>query len=87
MNLLNISIPIYTVLLIISISALFNIKYNVNKSHIQLEHINIAIKEMKNTLNVLEAEWSYLTQPVLLERLTKKYLDLQPILYSQAQRL
>ncbi|MBQ4875147.1 MAG: hypothetical protein HRK26_03420 [Rickettsiaceae bacterium H1] len=74
---------LYTLLLLAGIGMLFGIKYNVANLQKQLSNIENEIDEIQNTIKIIEAEWSYLTQPARLEKLAEKYLKLEPILYSQ----
>ena len=83
MKLFNLSVSLYTFVLLTNIGILSSVKYSIGDLHTQLNNINNEIYKINNTIQVLEAEWSYLTQPSILEKLAKKYLNLQPILYTQ----
>ncbi len=76
---------VLSLLLIISIVTVFTVKHNVSNLYSKLSKINDEIYDIQNTIQVLEAEWSYITQPAKLEKLAKKYLNLHPVLYSQVR--
>jgi hypothetical protein len=45
----------------------------------QLVHIKHEIAANRDSIRVLNAEWSLLNQPSRLEQLAKRYLDLTPV--------
>lgn len=83
MTLFKVPIISYIVLPILSIILVFGIKYHVENLSKSLHNIKVTINETKNSIEMLEAEWSYLTRPARLKILAEKYLTLEPILYSQ----
>ena len=83
MILFRIPIIIYLLILILSIATLFGIKRHVENLNTSVNKINFEIGESKNNMQVLDAEWSYLTQPTRLEKLAAQHLKLQPISYKQ----
>lgn len=58
---------------------LFHTSQKVNDGRTTLAGIEIAIQKEKETLRVLQAEWSYLNQPERLDKLARQYLKLQPM--------
>jgi cell division protein FtsL len=73
---------IVTVLLI-SILALFQVKYKVQGLDRDLKEINRQIRSDKDSIHVLKAEWAYLNQPERLTHLAQKYLKLEKVQISQ----
>lgn len=59
--------------------AMFQVKYEVMQQEGQLARINRQIADSREATRVLEAEWSFLTQPARLSALSKRYLTLVPI--------
>jgi cell division protein FtsL len=59
--------------------AMFEVKYDVMQQEDQLQRINHKIAASREAVRVLNAEWSFLTQPSRLNDLAKRYLDLVPI--------
>lgn len=59
--------------------ALFQMKYEVMRQEEQLATLDKKIAENREAVRVLNAEWSYLTQPARLDGLRKRYLSLVPI--------
>ena len=59
--------------------AMFEVKYEVMAQEEQLTRLNRQIAESREAVRVLNAEWSFLTQPARLAELNKRYLGLVPI--------
>ena len=59
--------------------AMFQVKYEVMQQEDQLARINRQIADSREAVRVLNAEWSFLTQPTRLGELSKRYLNLVPI--------
>ncbi len=64
---------------------LMKISYEVDMKERELSRMETQIKEDSESIRVLKAEWAYLNQPQRLEKLTEKYLKLQPMQTSQMQ--
>ena len=58
---------------------LFQVKYEVMQQEDELARITSKIAESREAVRVLNAEWSFLTQPARLEELAQRYLALVPI--------
>lgn len=58
---------------------LYQVKYEVQRLEEQLGELRGQIREDREALHVLEAEWSYLNRPARLARLAKAHLDLRPM--------
>ena len=58
---------------------MFQVKYEVQQLEDELARVNKSIASSKNAIHVLNAEWSFLTQPNRLDQMTKRYLTLGPI--------
>lgn len=69
---------IWILLAVLAGGALFVIKHEVQEAESDLIALQRQIDAERETIHVLEAEWSYLTRPSRLERLSDRYLDLQP---------
>lgn len=63
--------------------ALFYAKYRVQTLDEQLAQTNQAILADQESIHVLKAEWAYLNQPDRLERLSRRYLDLETLTRKQ----
>ena len=59
--------------------ALFQVKYEVMAQEDELARLNRQIAESREAVRVLNAEWSFLTQPTRLAELARRYLTLVPI--------
>lgn len=62
---------------------LFSVKYQVHDLEDDLVALNKAIVAERQTLHVLEAEWSYLNDPARLRELAERHLDLAPVAAGQ----
>lgn len=62
---------------------LFQVKYAVQAKERELRTVNRQITADRQILRVLEAEWSYLNDPVRLADLTRRHTDLAPVMANQ----
>ena len=60
-------------------AGLFHLKYDVQALERHLTDLNAEIVRDQEAIRVLEAEWSYLSQPERLQKLAMKQLDLVPV--------
>ncbi len=67
--------------------AMFKVKYEVMGLEERLTAVDRAILADGDAIHVLNAEWSYLSQPARLDRLNRRYLGLQPIATRQLGRI
>jgi hypothetical protein len=67
--------------------AMFQVKYEVAQQDEELARINKQIAATREATRVLNAEWSFLTQPARLSALGKRYLNLIPIGNAQLGEL
>jgi len=63
--------------------ALFYAKHRVQALDEQLAETNQAILADQESIHVLKAEWAYLNQPDRLERLSRRYLELEILTREQ----
>lgn len=66
---------------------LYQMKYEVQRLEEKLGEVRGEIREDREALHVLEAEWSYLNRPERLARLARKHLDLRPVQSGQITRV
>lgn len=62
---------------------LFFVKHEVQALEERLVAVNRDIAEHRETIHVLEAEWSHLTRPERLEDLGQRLLRLEPVAHDQ----
>jgi hypothetical protein len=65
------------------IIGVYNLKAQVEDQEKELARIQRAIEDEREAIQVLRAEWSYLSQPVRLRRLAAAQLDLHPVAQRQ----
>ena len=63
--------------------AMFQVKYEVMQQEDTLAHINKDIADTRDQIRVLDAEWTYLSQPNRVKQLAARYLDLSPMSAAQ----
>lgn len=73
-------------LVLISGFAMFKVKYAVQELEDDLGHVRKQTIAEQQEIRVLNAEWSYLTQPQRLTELNRRFLSLAPIPVKQLQR-
>jgi hypothetical protein len=66
---------------------LYQLKHEVIALENDLNRVNRQIVQEQENIHVLKAEWSYVTQPVRLQALAQRFLDLQPMAPKQFARL
>ena len=88
---MNLKIPllfmIYSAVLIVAISTLFFIKSKVIIKNKELNWLNNQISQEKNNIQILKAEFAYLTTPERINKLQKKYLNLKSLDKNHYQTL
>jgi hypothetical protein len=57
---------------------LYQLSYDVRRMEDELSELNRAITQDRENILVLEAEWSYLTRPDVLQERATKLLELKP---------
>jgi hypothetical protein len=67
--------------------AMFQVKYEVQQQEEALARLDRQIVEGREAIRVLNAEWSFLTQPARLSELSQRYLKLAPISVAQIGNL
>ena len=66
---------------------LFHIKQEVREMEEELGIVHHDILRHQETIQVLEAEWSYLNRPARIAELAGRHLDLQPLAARQFVRI
>jgi hypothetical protein len=61
----------------------YSIKYQTSFRAEQILEMKQQVKAERDAIAVLRAEWSYLTRPERLQRLSDRYLDLQQLTVGQ----
>lgn len=61
----------------------FQLKYSVQAQEKELRQLRRQMAEHLEAIHVMEAEWSYLNDPVRLADLTRRHTDLVPITANQ----
>ncbi len=67
---------VWLLLVVIVGYAMFHVKYEVMAQEETLASLNKEIAAGREQIRVLDAEWSYLSQPSRLERLSNRFLSL-----------
>ena len=75
---IRISAIVWVVVLALLGIGLFQVKYNVQSQERQLREVRRQIDANYGAIHVLEAEWSYLNDPLRLADLTRRHTELIP---------
>lgn len=70
-------------IILATVYQLFLVKYKVQFLEDHMKEINRQINIEKKAINLLNAEWSYLNNPVSIKKLSTKYLQIEAIKVSQ----
>ncbi|MBL42310.1 MAG: hypothetical protein CMM49_06600 [Rhodospirillaceae bacterium] len=74
---------LFGLILIVIVASLFQLKHQVVKLERNLIVNQSLIQKEKESLKVLKAEWSYLTNPSRIEILSENFLDLRVLNIKQ----
>ncbi len=70
---------VWVVLLMAAAFGLYMVKFKVQAVKVEVAATEKHLREEKQNLHVLKAEWTYLTRPERLRELSAKYLPLKPM--------
>lgn len=71
----------------VSIWFAFHIKYKVQELETELGIARAEMRQDREAIRILEAEWSFLNQPANLADLAERHLDFSPMLAKQVVHL
>ena len=77
-GMIRISAIVWVVVLALLGIGLFQVKYNVQSKERDLREVRRQIEANYNAIHVLDAEWSYLNDPLRLADLTRRHTELVP---------
>ena len=80
---IRISAIIWVVVLALLGIGLFQVKYNVQTKERELREVRRQIEANYSAIHVLDAEWSYLNDPLRLADLTRRHTELTPTTPAQ----
>ena len=70
----NMFVTLWLVVLVLAVYTLMSVSYQVKGLQNRLKTINTSIQNEKENINTLNAEWSYLTDPSRIEKLSAELL-------------
>lgn len=77
-------ITIFVMIMLCGVSAgLYHVNYSVDHMEREGAALRLKIAQEKETIRILDAEWSNLNRPSRLQKLSERYLDLVPVQVSQ----
>jgi cell division protein FtsL len=82
---IRLSALFWLALVVVSGFAMFKVKYTVQELEEELARVRKQTVAEQQEIRVLNAEWSYLTQPERLTELNRKFLSLSPVQTKQLQ--
>ncbi len=75
---IRVSVLVWTIILAFLGIGLFQVKYNVQSKERELREVHRQIEANLTSIHVLEAEWSYLNDPLRLADLARRHTELLP---------
>jgi len=73
------SLSIFALLLLAAVSfGLYRLSYEVQRREDELVELNRALLQERETIGVLQAEWSYVTRPEYLQDKAQRLLEMRP---------
>ncbi|MCH2548144.1 MAG: hypothetical protein MK052_11120 [Alphaproteobacteria bacterium] len=76
---MRLSSVIWVMVVVVAASMLYGVKYSVQTMDEEIAVIQAQIKEERNAIHVLKAEWAYLSRPERIRILAEKHLQVQPM--------
>jgi len=73
--------------LLVSAFVVYSLEYSIKQGERDVVRIKRETRQVRETIHLLDAEWSMLTHPARLQRLAKQYLKLQPVKAEQIMPL
>jgi hypothetical protein len=80
---IRVSFLVWAIILAFLGIGLFQVKYNVQSKERELREVRRQIETNLTSIHVLEAEWSYLNDPLRLADLARRHTDLLPTTPAQ----
>ena len=80
---IRVSVLVWTIILAFLGVGLFQVKYNVQSKERELREVRRHIEANLPSIHVLEAEWSYLNDPLRLADLARRHTELLPTTPAQ----
>lgn len=80
---IRVSVLVWTIILAFLGVGLFQVKYNVQAKERELREVRRQIEANLTSIHVLEAEWSYLNDPLRLADLARRHTELLPTTPAQ----
>jgi hypothetical protein len=68
-------------------AVLFQVKYRVAALEAEYSALQRKIRDGQESMKILQAEWSYLSEPQRLQKLSEKFLSLKPMQSHQVADL
>ena len=63
----------------------YTVKYETSFRTEQIAKAKLEIKAEQDGISVLRAEWAFLTRPERIQKLSERYLDLEPLELAQIE--
>lgn len=76
---LRFSTIVWMILVVVAAFGLYMVKYQVQAVREEVIAQEKKLREERDSLHVVQAEWAYLSRPQRLETLSQKHLTLQPM--------
>ncbi len=73
----------WVLMFVVASYGLYRVKYQVLSIRSEIAQTTRSLQQERENLHAAAAEWAYLTRPERLERLSEKYLHLQPMQPNQ----
>lgn len=74
---------IWVVILTLAAGMLYSVKYQVQSMDEEIAMLRGQIERERSSMQVLQAEWAFLSRPERIRQLASKHLDMQPVAGSQ----
>lgn len=79
----RLSACIWVLVITVASFMLYRVKYEVQALRIQIAEVSRQLRQEKEAMNVVQAEWAYLNRPERLQQLSAKYLSTGAVTVGQ----
>ncbi len=79
----RLSTTLWVLVIMVAALSLYQVKYEVQRVRAEIASVAQLLEQEHETLDVIAAEWAYLSRPERLQRLAQKHLSAQTMMVQQ----
>ncbi len=79
----RLSITLWVLVIMVAALSLYQVKYEVQRVRADIASVTRVLEQENETLDVIAAEWAYLSRPERIKKLAQKHLAAQTMMVQQ----